>query len=156
MTSGYRRDRVPKIVTGALLGLVLSLSRSATAQSTFATLTGSVTDPSGAVVPRAKVTIQNQRTQVGRSVISGEDGNYLAANLDAGLYSLTVEAEGFNKLVRDNIELLARQIVRVDARLEVAAEAQQVEVTASVGVITTESPDHCRLQIGSRHQRTGP
>jgi hypothetical protein len=51
-----------------------------------------------------------------------------------------VEPEGFTKIMRDNIELLARQVVRVDARLEFAAEPQQVEVTASVGVITTESP----------------
>ena len=125
----------------AVLMALLACPSSFKAQSTFGTLTGTITDPSGAVVAGAKVVITNKRTEAGRAVLSGTDGFYLAPNLDPGIYDLTVEAAGFQKLNRTDVELLARQTVRVDARLEVgAAESQQVEVTASVGVITTDSP----------------
>jgi len=124
-----------------LMVMMLGFIGTAGAQSTFGTLTGTVTDPSGAVISGAAVTITNKGTQVARTVTSGADGNYQVVNLDPGNYSLTVEAAGFSKLVRDEIELLARQIVRVDARLEVeAAAGQEINVTASVGVIVTESP----------------
>src|SRR5262249_48262746 len=107
----------------------------------FGTITGTVTDLSGAVVSGATITITNKGTQIARTVASGTDGSYQAANLDPGTYSLSVEAMGFSRLVRDEIELLARQIVRIDARLDVeAATSQQIDVTASVGVIVTESP----------------
>ena len=120
---------------------LLACPSSFKAQSTFGTLTGTITDPSGAVVAGAKVVITNKRTEAGRTVLSGADGLYLAPNLDPGIYDLNVEAAGFQKLNRTDVELLARQTVRVDARLEVgAAESQQIEVTASVGVITTDSP----------------
>ncbi len=128
----------------SLIGVLMALlacPSSFKAQSTFGTLTGTITDPSGAVVAGAKVVITNKRTEAGRTVLSGADGFYLAPNLDPGIYDLNVEAAGFQKLNRTDVELLARQTVRVDARLEVgAAESQQVEVTASVGVITTDSP----------------
>jgi hypothetical protein len=111
------------------------------AQSTFGILTGTVTDPSEGVVTGATVVITNKRTQVNRTVLTGTDGLYLAPNLDAGIYDLSVEAVGFQKLTRTDLELLARQTVRVDVRLEVgAAESQEMLVTASVGVITTDSP----------------
>ncbi len=110
-------------------------------QSTFGTLTGTISDPSGAVIADASVVVTNKGTQVVRTVISDASGNYLAVNLDPGIYDLAIEASGFGKLVKENIELLARQTVRVDARLEVGAAAgQEIEVTASVGVITTDSP----------------
>jgi hypothetical protein len=125
----------------AVLMALLAWPCSFKAQSTFGTLTGTITDPSGAVVGGAKVTITNKRKEAERTVLSSADGSYLAPNLDAGMYDLNVEAAGFQKLNRTDVELLARQTIRVDARLEVgAAESQQVEVTASVGVITTDSP----------------
>jgi hypothetical protein len=133
-------DRSRRSVVTVLITLLASLN-SLQAQSTFGNLTGTVTDPSGAVVTGATVVITNKRTQVRRTVLTGTDGLYLAPNLDSGIYDLSVEAAGFQKLSRTDVELLARQTVRVDARLEVgAAESQEIQVTASVGVITTDSP----------------
>jgi Carboxypeptidase regulatory-like domain len=144
LSRAYRRPvarRSVTILVPLLLVLTFGFFGSARAQSTFGTLTGTVTDPSGAVISGATISITNKGTQIARTVTSGADGNYQAVNLDPRNYSLTVEAAGFSKLVRDEIELLARQIVRVDARLEVeAAAGQEVNVTASVGVIVTESP----------------
>jgi hypothetical protein len=75
-----------------------------------------------------------------RTLTTDQSGNYLAVNLDPGLYMLVVETSGFSKSNKEDIELLARQVVRVDIRLEVAASTEQVEVTDVVGVINTESP----------------
>lgn len=110
------------------------------AQSTFGTLTGTVTDPSGAVISGASIVIISRSTQVERALTSGEIGSYLAPNLNPGVYEITVEMPGFKKFVARNVELLARQIVRVDIKLEVgAASGEAVDVIASVPVITTDS-----------------
>src|SRR5262245_6218058 len=74
------------------------------AQSTFGTLTGTVTDPSGAVVAGATVVITNKRTQVARTVLTASDGLYLALNLDSGVYDLSVQSAGFQKLNRADVE----------------------------------------------------
>src|SRR5438552_1164093 len=67
------------------------------AQSTYASITGAVTDPNGAVVSGARVTILNKQTQMSRTTTTNGEGVYLAANLDAGVYTITVEATGFSK-----------------------------------------------------------
>ena len=120
------------------LVVLLSLSLSSFAQSTFGTITGTVTDPTGAVLPNATVTITNKNTQAVRTVTANGEGTYLAVNLDPGVYRIEASATGFGKFVRE-AELLARQIVRVDAHLETASMSAQVDVVAS-GAITTETP----------------
>src|SRR5262245_59675339 len=67
----------------------------AEAQSTFGTMTGTVTDPSGAVVPGATVTVTNVRTQAVRTTVTAADGTYLLTNLDAGTYEITTSLSGF-------------------------------------------------------------
>ncbi len=114
------------------------LSLTAMAQSTFGTITGTITDPSGAVIPNAKITLTNKNTQVARSVTTNGEGTYLAANLDAGVYTIEINVTGFAKSTR-SVELLARQIARVDAKLETAATVEKVEIVAT-SPITTESP----------------
>src|SRR5258706_16232180 len=86
----------------------------ASAQSTFGTFTGTVTDTTGAVVQGASVLITNKRTLIQRTVTSDGDGNYTAANLDPAIYHLSVDAPGFRKQTTGDIELLARQIARFD------------------------------------------
>lgn len=108
------------------------------AQSTFATVTGTVTDPTGAVIPNATIVITNKRTEVSRSLVSDAEGNYLIVNLDPGVYTVEIEAKGFAKSTR-SVELLARQIVRIDVRVETAATTERVEILAT-SPITTESP----------------
>src|SRR2546423_5014064 len=107
------------------------------AQSTFATLTGTVTDSSGAVLPGVAITITNTRTQGARTVISDSLGNYLAPNLDAGEYRIVATLSGCADRMRQT-ELLARQTVRVDLQLNIAGMREQVDVTAASPVIETE------------------
>ena len=131
------RNALCRAGRGLALIVLIALPAAAIAQSTFGTLTGTVSDPAGAVVVNATVMITNLGTQASRTLITSGEGNYLAANLDPGRYRITVESSGFARLTRE-VELLARQIVRVDARLETAATSQSVDINASTA-ITTET-----------------
>jgi carboxypeptidase family protein len=107
------------------------------AQSTFATLTGTLTDSSGAVLPGVTITVTNTRTQSARSVVSDKVGNYVVPNLDAGEYQVRMALAGFTEQTR-RTELLARQTIRLDLQLSVAGGQEQVEVVGTSAVIETE------------------
>jgi hypothetical protein len=117
-----------------VVGLV---ARPALAQSTFGTLTGTVTDSSNAVLPGATVTVTNTRTQSVRITVTDGAGNYLLANLDAGEYRIVASLSAFSDQTRQ-IELLARQSVRVDVQLQIAGTREQIDVVGSSPVIETE------------------
>jgi hypothetical protein len=75
------------------------------AQTNFGRISGTVTDPSGAAVPGAKVTIRDVDTQATRSLTSDSNGAYVAQNLPIGPYSITVEASGFKTTSRSGFQL---------------------------------------------------
>src|SRR5437660_6061551 len=114
---------VSAVMTGTALG-----------QSTFGTLTGTVLDSSGAVLPGVTITVTNTRTQAVRTAVTDAVGNYLLPNLDAGEYQVVTALAGFAAQTRD-IELLARQTVRVDLLLQVAGTKEQVQVVGTSPVI---------------------
>src|SRR5712692_7499107 len=99
-----------RIFAGA--SLLALIGGPAHAQSTFATLTGTVLDSSGAVPPGVTITVTNTRTQATRAAVTDDVGNYLLPNLDAGEYQIVTALAGFAEQTR-RIELLARQTVRV-------------------------------------------
>jgi hypothetical protein len=109
----------------------------ALAQSTFATLTGTVTDSSGAVLPGVTITVTNTRTQSIRTVVTDDVGGYLLPNLDAGEYRIVTTLASFAEQTRTT-ELLARQTVRVDLQLQIAGTREQVQVVGTTPVIETE------------------
>ena len=111
----------------------------AAGQSTFGSITGTVTDASGAIVPQAGITIINQDTNVSRRVTAGTDGVYHVTDLLPGTYTIQVEAKGFSLLERKGIVLDANRVVNVDAQLSVGSPATKVEVTAAAPVINTET-----------------
>ncbi len=110
-----------------------------TAQSTFGTILGTVTDPTGGVVPNAKVVITNLGENVSITVQTDAQGNYEAPNLKAGTYQVSVEAAGFKVFQASGLPLAARQVVRVNAVLEVGAVSESVQVQALAPVITTDT-----------------
>ena len=120
----------------ALLLLAPSLAFS---QSTFATLTGIVTDQSGALLPGATVTINREATGVARNVITDTAGRFQFANLDAGPYRVVAQLAGFAEVTKD-VEILSRQIVKADFQLQVAGTAETVQVTVVKPVIETQRP----------------
>src|SRR5947209_5575963 len=93
----------PRRVLLLLCGMLLAIGQ-LSAQET-ATILGTVTDPAGAVIPNATVTITNSATGVSRTVTTNQAGAYNAPQMQIGNYSLTVEASGFKKYERTGIVL---------------------------------------------------
>lgn len=121
-----------------LLGLFALASSLAWAQ--LATLTGQVTDQSGAVVPNASVTITNTETGTKLAITTNSAGSYVMPFLQPGYYKLTVELTGFRTAVRPDIKLDVNQTARVDFVLQPGTISETVEVTAAAPLLQTESP----------------
>lgn len=121
-----------------LLTVLLTSSHISLAQSTFGSITGTVTDPTGALLPNVSVIVTNKNTQASRTVTTSAEGTYLIANLDPGFYTVEVKAAGFARFA-SSIELLARQIVRVDARMDTATTTERVDIIA-LSAINSETP----------------
>jgi hypothetical protein len=112
---------------------------SALAQSERGTITGTVRDASGAVVPGAKVLLTNTQTGVSFNAPSNADGDYTVPQLQVGTYTVRVEKEGFRPASVTGLVLNASATVRADATLEVGTSVQAVEVSASALALSTEN-----------------
>ncbi len=110
----------------------------ANAQSIYGEIRGTVTDATGAVVAGATVTVNNTGTAESRKLVTDSFGNYSAVNLEAGTYEVSVEHTGFKKAVVKDVALRAREIARVDSKLEVSGTTTEVLVTSSAQVIATD------------------
>lgn len=99
---------------------------------------GTVTDDSGAAVPKASITVTNTGTQQKRSVTSGEAGTYEVTALEVGSYEVTAEAPGFRKTQVRGITLEVNQRARVDVKLQIGEVTQQVEVQAGALAVQTD------------------
>jgi Carboxypeptidase regulatory-like domain len=97
------------------------------------TIRGVVTDPSGSVVPSAKVTMENAATSAAVTQESNASGLYLFSFVQPGTYSITVEKSGFQKYVQSGIEVMATSDVTVNAVLKLGNVAQTVTVTGQTG-----------------------
>jgi hypothetical protein len=120
--------------------LALALAGATWAQSTFATITGAVTDPSGAAVPNATIEIKNIKTGYVYTATSNSEGIYTVPNLLEGDYQLKARAQNFGEFVAEGITLNARDNRRVDVALQVQAVTNTVEITAAgATLIETET-----------------
>jgi hypothetical protein len=108
-------------------------------QGAGGTLTGTVSDPTGAVVPNASIQVKNTQTSSVYSIGTSNTGNYTLPNLPAGTYELTVDASGFKKFNRPGITIDVAATVRVDATLQVGAATDTVTVNAEAPLLKTES-----------------
>ncbi|MEK7405127.1 MAG: carboxypeptidase-like regulatory domain-containing protein, partial [Acidobacteriota bacterium] len=108
-------------------------------QTTFASITGTVVDASGAAVPNAAVTATSVETNIKFTAQSNAVGNYNIAQLKEGAYTLRAKAPGFKEFVAQNIVLVSRDVRRVDVTLEVGSVETSVEVSAGATLIETET-----------------
>jgi hypothetical protein len=119
--------------------LALALVPAMHGQSITATITGTVTDSSGAVIPNAAISIINTETNVRTEARTDAGGNYTVPLLPRGQYSLEVTAQGFRKTVREHITLQVQQTARIDVEMTVGQVADTVLVTADAVRLETEN-----------------
>src|SRR6267154_3298859 len=118
---------------------MVMLSQPVSAQSTYGTVTGSITDPSGAAVADAQVTLTNLGTSEKRTQTTGSDGLYSFVNLFPGKYKIDVEKAGFKRTSRTDIVVEVQQSYRIDLTMQVGAVTQTVEVTGETPLLTPDS-----------------
>lgn len=128
--------------TYLLLALCLGLLSAglSVGQTTFGSITGTVTDPSGALVPRAKVSVTNEGEGTVRQVTTGTTGVYTVPNLNVGTYRIRVSAAGFATYERSGLILSANEVLSADVQLALAKAAGTiVQVTGSGTPIATQT-----------------
>jgi hypothetical protein len=124
----------------ALSLAALCLRAPSAAQSIFASIVGTVTDPAGSAVPNAKVTAVNIATNEMREFKTDSLGNFEVGNLFPGTYNVEVDASGFSKERREMIKLTSNDNVRIDVALSLARQVTGITVTAEAATrVETES-----------------
>jgi len=118
---------------------VLLLVSAAFAQTDRGTITGTVLDPAGAVVPNAAIEAKSAATNETYNVATTGTGNYTLANLPAGTYDLSISASGFKKYERPGVIVQVAETIRVDATLQIGAASDTVTVNAEAPLLKTES-----------------
>ena len=114
-----------------------------------ATIVGTITDPSAAAVPNVSVTAINNDTGQSRRVVSNESGQYVAADLPIGHYTLRTEASGF-KTVERNITLAVGDRTRVDFKLEVGTAQERITVEAAAIAVQTDTGEVSSVVTGQQ------
>lgn len=128
----------------ALVAVCLACSlgvSSAVAQAVYGSILGTVTDPSGAAVHGAKVTVTSQTKNVSVTEATNESGNYSVTHLIPDVYSVRVEGQGFKILQFKDIQVSADTGSRVDGQFQVGSTSEQVEVTAEAPQLKTDRAD---------------
>jgi hypothetical protein len=117
----------------------LLLVSAAFAQTDRGTITGTISDPAGAVVPNATVEVKNSDTGLTYTAGSTGTGNYTLAQIPTGTYELTVSVSGFKKYIRPGVFVPVAQTVRADVLLEVGAATETVTINEEAPLLKTES-----------------
>lgn len=128
-------------ITGPAFAAMLSFASLLLAQLNRGTITGMVTDSTGAVIPQVKIAVRNTATGATYETVSNEAGQYTMPNLPVGNYQLAFDAPGFKRLVRSGIHLRVNEVLRVDISLEVGAVTESVEVRAELPRLQTSSAE---------------
>ena len=114
--------------------VIAVFAMSASAQEFRGTITGTVTDPNGAVVPGAKVTVKNTATNIATNVVTNDSGVFTAPFLTPGAYSVSVVGDGFKTSTRENVEVKVDDRISLDFKLEIGAAAE-VNIVADSDVL---------------------
>src|SRR3984957_15777903 len=122
----------------ATLVALISVASPSFGQGTTAALAGTVTDPAGATLAGARITVLNVATNLARTATTQTSGNFVLTELPPGRYSLTVDDQGFKPYQQNDIVLEISQRAEINVRLEVGSEEQKVTVTANAAALQTD------------------
>ncbi|HKC85957.1 MAG TPA: TonB-dependent receptor [Blastocatellia bacterium] len=126
-----------------LLGVLVSVCASPIslrAQTTYATITGTVTDANGAILPGVRISVRSMETNISSETVSNEEGVYTITQLREGTYTLSARASGFREFIAKDILLVARDVRRLDINLALGEMKETVQVSAGATLIETETP----------------
>jgi len=140
---------VKLVCAAALLGIALFPS-TALAQFDTATVLGTVRDPADAVVPNVTVTLKNVETGINATATTDSDGNYQFLNVKIGTYQVSAEAQGFSKVIVEDISATVNARQRVDVTLQTGALSETVTVEDTPQLLETSSSE--RGQVIMREQ----
>ncbi len=136
--------------TARLAICFLAVVFTAVAQTDRGSITGTIADPTGAIVANAAVEAKNVATGATYEATSTQTGNYTLPQLPAGAYEVTVTVQGFKKFSRQGLTLAPTQVMRIDVTLEVGSSAETVTVTAEATLMKTESGEVSQTVTGDR------
>jgi hypothetical protein len=125
--------------TRVLLILLLALPLSA--QTVTGSLVGRVADPSDSGMPNVKVTATEVNRGTSRDTLTNDTGNYTMTSMEPGVYKLSIEQPGFKTWIADNVEVAINSTLRVDAKLQVGAVTESIQVTANALELKTDRGD---------------
>src|SRR5262245_51360583 len=145
MTSRHR-------VALACLGILLIATSMAHAQTGTATITGIVTDDTGAALPGVTVTATNQATNVDHVTVTNSAGNYTITPVTVGTYVVRAELNGLTTSKTEPLVFEARQTARLDFKLAVGAVAETIQVTGSAPILQTETSTVAEVLSGNTVQ----
>jgi len=121
------------------LAVVFGVASTSRAQTATGQITGVVTDSTGAVMTKVKVTVSNQQTGLQRETLTNEQGAFTVPLLPVGVYLVTAEQSGFKLAVKSDIQLNVDQVQRIDLELAAGNVSEKVEVKADAATIDTET-----------------
>jgi hypothetical protein len=125
------RTAVRLSLSSLFLFLLAASPLAAHAQAVFGSIVGTVTDPTGAVIPNASVTVTDTNKGISQTVVTNASGNFTVSRLTPDTYSVKVSAQGFEAAQSPNVTLVADQAQQVDLQLQPGSAAQTVTVTAT-------------------------
>ena len=134
--SGADSKRLAELFRGVLFVILLLLPVALFGQAYFGTVSGEMTDPSGAVVPGAKVVLTTKSKGFVFNTTTDSRGRYLFTSIPPGVYTVSVEMEGFQKEVRTDIRVNVTENATANLRLKVASATQSVEVSEQAQQLT--------------------
>lgn len=129
-------------MTKSVVRILLCLAAAAVAalsQVQSGTIVGTVSDQAAAAAANARVTLVNEGTRFSRTVATNEYGQYVATSMPTGAYSVTVELQGFQKLVRSGLQLTAADTLTVDLQLHVGSVQETVEVKETAPLLQSQT-----------------
>src|SRR5437867_10717764 len=135
--------RAPVMLSWLAIGIFMTVypARPASGQVLYGSMVGTLTDQTGAMVPKATVTVTNTSTGLSRQTTTNEAGYYSVPNLLEGVYDLSVSASGFKPYVQKGISVSINAVTRVDATIQVGAVSEEVRVEATTAVLETTKSD---------------
>src|SRR5256886_12625352 len=137
------------------LALILVFSTSALGQAVYGSISGTVTDPQGAAVANAKVSVTSATKATTVQTTTNADGNYSVTHLIPDSYNIRVEAPGFKAFESKNIQVSADTAARVDGHFQVGGASETVEVTAESPQLKTDRAD-VAIQFNSKYVENLP